>query len=114
MDSNRSSSVAEGTAGSAKGIIVIARSAPSATELSGRGAKTWCAIVTAPSLGPEGDATKSLEVSSQRLSVSGTSEQARPRARHKSSRMENPLRERISAKVSSQQLDLTRWPVSAF
>src|SRR6516165_10757129 len=104
MDSNRSSSGPEGTTGSAEGVIAIVRIAKSATELPGREAKTWCTIVTAPSLGPQGDATKSLEASSQRLSISGISLQTRPKARQKSNKKENSLRERITLKASSQQL----------
>jgi len=112
MDSNCSSSGPEGTTGSAEGVIARVRIAKSATELPGREAKTWCTIVTAPSLGPQGDATKSLEVSSQRLSVSGNSLQTRPRARQKSNKKENSLRERITVKVSSQQLGLKLWAAS--
>jgi hypothetical protein len=112
MDSNRSSSGPEGTTGSAEEIIARARAVKSATELLRGEAKTWCAIVTAPSLGPEGDPTKSLEVSSQRLSVSGISLQTKPKARQSSNRIENSLTERISVKVPSQQLGLKLWAAS--
>src|SRR6476660_2501768 len=106
MDSNRRSSGPEGTTGSAEEIIARIRTAKSATELPRREAKTSCAIVTAPSLGAAGDSTKSLEVSSQSLSISGSSPQTRPRARLKSKRMGNSLKERISVEVSSKQMGL--------
>src|SRR3974377_83469 len=96
MDSNRSSSGPEGTTVSVEGVTSIVPIAKSATELPGREAKTGCTIVTAPSLGPQGDATKSLEASSQRLSISGISMQTRPKARQKSNQNEHPLRERIT------------------
>src|SRR5262245_38416209 len=102
MDSN-CSSIPEGITGSAEGIIAIARTAKSTSELPGGEAKACSVIVAAPSLGPECGATKSLEVSSQRLVDSGISEQAKPKARQKSSRIENPLRESISLRVPSQQ-----------
>src|SRR5215472_8465890 len=112
MDSNRSSSGPEGTTGSAEGVIARVRIAKSATALPGREAKTWCTIVAAPSLGPQGDAVKSLEASSQRLSISGISLQTRPKARQKTNNRENFLRERITANVSSQQSGLKLYAAS--
>src|SRR5579863_3223771 len=116
MDSNRNSSGPEVTAGWAEGTSARARSAKSPTEQPWRAAKIWCAIATTASLGPEGDPTKSLEVSSRRLSVSGISLQTRERAREKSNRIENALiGQLISVTASSQQLGLkSRRPISAF
>lgn len=92
MDSNRRSSEPE-IVGSAEEFVARLRNSRSATELPRREIKSSCAICAAPGLGQEGDATKSLEVSSTRFNISGMSLQARPKARQRI--MQNLVRDRI-------------------
>jgi len=106
MDSNRSSSGPQGTTSSAEEITARFRNATSARAPQRGEIEIWCVIRKAPSLGLEGDPTKSLEVSSQSSNISGISLQTRQNTRQKIKSMQNLLSLVISIKLPGCE---TRW-----